>query len=63
MMQPGYKRTPPPWIYGNSEFNPIMGGSHNPHLPQPHGNMLLIAGNHSKNYTHNPNKSEKCRNF
>lgn len=63
MMQPGYKRTPPPWIYGNAGFNPIMGGPHSPHLPQPHGNMPLIAGNHGKNYTHNPSKSEKCRNF
>ena len=63
MMQPGHSGTPPPWIYGNPGFNPIIGTPHSPHPPLSPGHIPLIPGHHSKNYIHNPNKSEKGHNF
>lgn len=54
MMQPGHNGSPPPWLYGNPGFNPMMGSPHNPH-PHPHGHMHMVGGNHGKGYTRNNN--------
>lgn len=63
MIQPGQSGTPPPWIYGNPGFNPIIGAPHSPHPPHLHGHMPLISDHHGKNYTYNSNKSDRGNNF
>lgn len=51
MMQPGHNGSPPPWLYGNPGFNPIMGSPHSPHPHQHHGPMHMVGGgNHGKGY-------------
>ncbi|CAL9737841.1 pumilio homology domain family member 4 [Monosporozyma servazzii] len=54
MMQQAHNGSPPPWLYGNPGFNPMMGSPHNPHS-HPHGHMHMMGGNHGKGYTRNNN--------
>lgn len=63
MMQPGHSGTPPPWMYSNPGFNPVMGAPHSPHHPHPHGHVPLITDHHGKSYTFNSNKNDRGNNF
>ncbi|CCK70097.1 Puf4p KNAG_0D03510 [Huiozyma naganishii CBS 8797] len=49
LMQQG--SSPPPWIYGNPAFNPMMPSPHGPHSHHTHNRMHMPgAGGNGKNY-------------